>query len=540
MRRLVLILMIGVLYSQEMDWRMFQRDNQRTGFTPYKGNFSDTLYSVKDSIYFYSLTPAPPLIGDFESDGNMEIVTKCTYYFQGNYRRGIVVNDAKTGEIKWRFPLPALSDRDGDIPVIEDVNNDGIKEIITSWRPSPWCLRNANGMVFVINTQTHDSLWVYKNDTLMFTSTAAGDVDGDGINEIVFSAVKYGADTIPSLFILNGEDGSIYNIVDSFFVGNFSLYKKVPCSAYPVLCDLNNDGVYDILGVRYYSNTVFKLCAYDAKNKLFLWEKNFPAWRIAAADLDNNGINEVITLTQRTLDSPETIYIRCLNGFNGDIIWEKAMNSKERFPFPFAIGNINSDMEKEIVFAQGDWQVTGGAVYTFNKDGQILWGKDPIDLFAVLDIDHVGEYHIAPHIVDINNDGEMEILIEFAYACMIYSFNGNNGEYFLYKIPYVLPDTFPGGYVPLITFGDADNDGYLEIIATVSDVLGWHKTQLFILDETLEIKERIVLPERRKEKGFIYSVSGQRFLKEKIKKLPSGIYFSPFENKKYIILRREK
>ncbi|MEO0240852.1 MAG: hypothetical protein ABIM03_05170 [candidate division WOR-3 bacterium] len=87
MRRLVLILMIEVLYSQEMDWRMFQRDNQRTGFTPYKGNFSDTLYSVKDSIYFYSPTPTPPLIGDFESDGNMEIVTQCTYYFQGNYRR---------------------------------------------------------------------------------------------------------------------------------------------------------------------------------------------------------------------------------------------------------------------------------------------------------------------------------------------------------------------------------------------------------------------------------------------------------------------
>ncbi|MEO0231601.1 MAG: hypothetical protein ABIM29_03570 [candidate division WOR-3 bacterium] len=537
MRKLFLILMIGVLYSQEMDWRMFQRDNQRTGFTPYKGNFSNTLYSVKDSIYFYSPTPAPPLIGDFESDGNMEIVTKCTYYFQGNYRRGIVVNDAKTGEIKWRFPLPALSEKDGDIPVIEDVNNDGIKEIITSWIPQG----GVNGMVFVINTQTHDSLWVYKNDTLMFTSTAAGDVDGDGINEIVFSALKYGADTIPSLFILNGEDGSIYNIIDSFFVGGFNIYiyRRFPWCAYPVLCDLNNDGAEDIIGLRYYSDTVFKLCAFDIKNNTFLWEKNFPAWRIAAADLDNNGINEVITLTQRTLGSPETIYIRCLNGFNGDIIWEKAMDSKKRFPFPFAIGNINSDMEKEIVFAHGN-SGYGGAVYAFNKDGQILWGKDPIDLFAVLDIDHVGEYHIAPHIVDINNDGEMEILIEFAYACMIYSFNGNNGDTFVYEIPYCPPDTFPAAYVPLFTLGDADNDGYLEIIATVSDVLGWHKTQLFILNEVLIAKEKLVFPEIRKEREFIYSVSGQKFLKRKIKELPAGIYFSPFENKKYIILRREK
>ncbi len=537
MRRLFLILMIGVLYSQEMDWRMFQRDNQRTGFTPYKGNFSDTLYSVKDSIYFYSPTPAPLLIGDFESDGNMEIVVE-----SGDYEgQAITVLDANTGEIIWKFLMPFSYYGDWDIPVIEDVNNDGIKEIITSWIPE----EGVNGMVFVINTQTHDSLWVYKNDTLMFTSTAAGDVDGDGINEIVFSALKYGADTIPSLFILNGEDGSIYNIIDSFFVGGFNIYiyRRFPWCAYPVLCDLNNDGAEDIIGLRYYSDTVFKLCAFDIKNNTFLWEKNFRAWRIAAADLDNNGINEVITLTPA---GPETIYIRCLNGFNGDIIWEKAMDSKRRFSFPFAIGNINSDMEKEIVFALGNTPPYGGAVYTFNKDGEVLWGKDSIEgLYPAFDIDYVGEYHIAPHIVDINNDGEMEILIEAndasgGYWDDIYSFNGNNGDTFRYDVPYSPPDTYPGSYVVLMTLGDADNDGYLEIIATVSDELGWHGTQLFILNEVVNVKEKLVLPERRKEKGFIYSVSGQRFLKEKIKKLPSGIYFSPFENKKYIILRREK
>ena len=116
---------ISFLKANEMDWRMYQYDNQRTGFTPYKGNFLlFVMYEMwKDTI----LTEASCVLGNVDNDIDIEVVAP---EYSWNIH-GISVRNGKTGELEWVCNLPELSLWNGkSVPVIEDINNDGINEII--------------------------------------------------------------------------------------------------------------------------------------------------------------------------------------------------------------------------------------------------------------------------------------------------------------------------------------------------------------------------------------------------------------------------
>jgi len=128
MKKIMIFLMgmffISFLMANEMDWRMYQDDNQRTGFTPYKGNFQHVMYEMWHREIG---AEASLVLGNVDNDNEIEIVS-----LEGvvSLFRLIVIN-GKTGALEWVYNLPELSWQDGkSVPVIEDINNDGINEII--------------------------------------------------------------------------------------------------------------------------------------------------------------------------------------------------------------------------------------------------------------------------------------------------------------------------------------------------------------------------------------------------------------------------
>jgi hypothetical protein len=267
---------ISFLIANERDWRMYQHDNQRTGFTPYKGGFSQhQMYEMWNHI---TLTNTPLVLGDVDNDNEIEVVSTEDYW---PYKIIIIIN-GKTGQLEWSCNLPTFLHYGKSVPVIEDINNDGIKEIVYSHSGYIWDSASGRGRIYALNKVIQDTIWCFKSDTLFFTGVAVEDVDGDGLKEVIFGAGKAIGEWweyIPSIFILNGEDGSIYWKIDSFFVSqrDKEFYKTndppysfpVPVGAYPYLADLNSDGVCDIIGVKLHSDSTWHLCGIDAKIKIF-------------------------------------------------------------------------------------------------------------------------------------------------------------------------------------------------------------------------------------------------------------------------------
>jgi hypothetical protein len=410
---------ISFLIANEKDWRMYQHDNQRTGFTPYKGGFSQhQIYEMwKETIG----GEASLVLGDVDNDNEIEVVVREYWYIDG-----LSIRNGKTGQLEWVCNLPELSWRDGkSVPVIEDINNDVIKEIVYSHSGYIWDSASGRGRIYALNKVIQDTIWCFKSDTLFFTGVAVEDVDGDGLKEVIFGAGKvtgtqpYPYYYIPSIFILNGEDGSIYWKIDSFFVSqrDKEFYKitgggdpyPLPVGAYPYLGDLNSDGVCDIIGVKLHSDSTWHLCGIDAKNKNILWENDYSFFGASIGDLDNDGINEIVTsfIKRYYGINKDSIFLRCFEGNTGNLKWEYKTKGdvRTRFSYQPAVADINKDNYKEIVFV-----IEGGYCFLniFDKNGNLLH-KDSIGGWIWnWNYYECGESYYAPVIADIDNDDTEE------------------------------------------------------------------------------------------------------------------------------------
>jgi len=109
-------------------------------------------------------------------------------------------------------------------PAIGDVDNDGMLEILIGGRES-----GAASMLYYLNAEDGTQLWNYSSSWTVRETTTLGDVDNDGFLEVVFS---HG-----NLTILNGKNGTLSWTTS--LVGN--------AINTPTIGDLNNDGKLDIL-----------------------------------------------------------------------------------------------------------------------------------------------------------------------------------------------------------------------------------------------------------------------------------------------------
>lgn len=558
-----LVIVPLILYSEEKDWRFFQRDNKRRGFTPFKAYFAGFV-SYSDSFW----GTFPPGIGNVDNDPYMEIVAACTW------EPKVMVYNNKA-QIEWEYPLTYFV-HGGGIPAIEDINNDGINDIIICWSgklpsdPLRW-----RGEVYAINSATHQAFWYYEKNDFFFSSASVAEVDGDSLKEIVFGIGKpissYPLIFIPYIYVLNSEDGSIYHVFDSVYVENtyYYYYNNVigfPVGAIPVLADLNNDNIEDIVCVKYTSQGNY-LTAIDIKNKIILWENhNYSAHRITIDDIDNDGINEIVTIwyINRGSDYRDTLFVRVFKGNNGELLWEyRFVGARERNEYPNgkdvffpAIGNINNDPFKEIViYSDIDsiqmYSTGNGTIFIFDKDGNILF-KDTTIYSIYYNFCWAGYYtlhsYIAPSICDIDNDDTVDVVYTEDFRRIV-AINGIN---YVRKMWEIYPKeecmeekSFSSSYplsFPCLQYGDLDDDPFLEIVTILiyeTTPINYY-SDLFIFDIYLNENEKSYKSYLKLKDKYVYSISGQRFLKEKLKFLPKGIYFSPYENKKYFIIRRER
>ncbi len=251
------------------------------------------------------------------------------------------------------------------------------------------------------------------------TSPAVGDLDGDGVKELVFCTV-YGR-----VFALNSRGLQVwYHDV------------KEPISTPPVIADLKKDGSPEVLVLTNNGNII---CLKGSSGDL-IWNYQLPSQvlggttSLAVSDLNNNGVKAIIAA-----DNGGNLF--CLKG-DGTVLWSKKLEDK--FNSAPAIGLLSVNGEQNILIGSDR-----SPLICFSASGKELW--------RVHGEESSGS---GPLICDLNNDHSPEILVGAGKQLIAYSPGGE--KLWSYKTRGNIHDG--------ISFGDLDGDHISEVI--VADLAG--------------------------------------------------------------------
>ncbi|MEM3760280.1 MAG: FG-GAP-like repeat-containing protein [Candidatus Bathyarchaeia archaeon] len=159
---------------------------------------------------------------NLDSDDHLEIF--CGGVGWGDYTNYALDND---GTLLWTFTSRDI----GSHMAVGDVNGDGVDEIVLFTFQEIYILSKSGALLTTIQPHT-SSAWA---------NGALGDIDGDGINEIVCSVYSYDVthNFVNTLFVYN-EDGTL--LWQKSYLPN----PEGTCTN-PILVDLNGDGLQDIV-----------------------------------------------------------------------------------------------------------------------------------------------------------------------------------------------------------------------------------------------------------------------------------------------------
>ncbi len=307
---------------------------------------------------------------------------------------------------------------------------------------------NSYNKLYVINKDgSNVNGWPIEIPDPIIWSPSIGDIDGDQIDDIVFSAG------------VQNPNGSIYAYsIDGTVKQGFPFTDAGRYPILPILKDLDGDGADEIIYTKRGSSTEGYTGVLTGDGNFFpgwpILMDHYPASSCAAGDIDGDGIIEIVAESRNKL-----------------WVWDAAGNIKSGFPFDldptdvelnsFAaplLVDIDGDDQHEIIFSSHQ---PGGFTYVLSNTGELRtgWPKStPSWIYG------------AAITADINNDGNQEIFVP-EYA-------GGNQQIYGYDVNGNLIPNFPiyvgNGVANQITLADLNADGNLELICdeNVQDNLG--------------------------------------------------------------------
>ena len=316
-------------------------------------------------------------------------------------------DDYPLGETIWKYTISTGYDNSPKaIAPIEDINNDGIDDVIICSEDD--YVRCFDGAAI----DTGVVLWsheIYAGDIYSQKGLdVIEDVDGDDYQDVVVGAA-WGARLIRCI---SGESGQTIWTHDTHEYGGGGWVYQVDCSY-----DYNNDGTTDVL---------------------------------AATGDDSSDTG------------PKRIY--CLNGLNGDSIWENPLGGPgfavigvEDFTgdgHPDVLAGCSNEAETQ-GYAKGINGDTGSQVWTHTVPGSSVWAVEQIDdvsedgikdviigdfagnIYGLDATDGGQEYSnsVAPAIItrfakltDVNTDGHPDIVPAHSTTSITQAIDGQTGE----------------------------------------------------------------------------------------------------------------
>jgi hypothetical protein len=333
-------------------------------------------------------------------------------------------------------------------PAVGDIDGDGYGEVVLGLgAPAGW------GFTGGVEVFTHEGQrevgWPKHTDKNMMSSPALGDLDGDGIDDIVICSEQEGVHALMS----GSADWTNYVWTSA---------NEFTGLATPVIADLENDGSPEVLiinenGVVYAwrndGESVLYSGGFFARTYVTSRSTGFPS--LAVADLDADGQNEVIA---GVADG------NCLPGQmsaeGGVYIWDIQGNqllAPGDYPDSFtciygiAVANIDESEDLEIVTFGADTSYV--KLCAFKKDGTQPENY-PIVIEA-LDCEWFGNH---PAIGDLEGDGILEIVVTIYTIgeARVYAWHEDG-----------TPLGSVGGEGPLVSMKSPDAERKREILSTL-------------------------------------------------------------------------
>lgn len=385
---------------------------------------------------------SPPAVGDIDGDGDKEIVVGSNYVYAWHHD-GLELFDGDGDPQTWGILSTAGDQFTGAIVLSRLDANPGLDIIAADlFTKSVHCMDHKG-----------DALpgWPRVGENQFRAAPVAGDVDGDGLNEIV------AVDAAGVIYAWNADgseliDGDLNPATDGVFF-------RTPTTSFhyhtPALCDIDSDGRDEIiLGTR--SSSIYALN--DDGSAVPGWPFALPgeaAGSVAVGDVDDDGEMEVVCHTKST-----HVYL-----LNHDATvatgWPRYIPINEPFfcPSP-ALADFDGDDKLEIVLVGNTASATRLCLIKAN-------GLDYPGWPVVFNVGVATE--CSPVVADIDGDGALDIVVgdesRFLYA---FDLGGQPIDGF----PIATGDAVRA--TPFVE--DIDDDGDTEVIAA-----GWD-SNLYVWD----------------------------------------------------------
>lgn len=217
--------------------------------------------------------------GDVDADGEDEIITGA-----GNGGGPHVRIFNQSGEVEGQFFAYIQHFRGGVNVAAGDIDGDGIDEIITGAGPTG----GPHVRIFDQRGNVKDQFFAYNKFFRGGVNIAVGDIDGDGIDEIITGPGPGGGPHV-RVFDRKGNVKAQFFAYGAGFEGGVSV----------AVGDIDGDGKFEIITgagpsggphVRIFDQ------AGNAKSQFFAYNKNFRGGvNVTAGDINQDGTDEIIT-----------------------------------------------------------------------------------------------------------------------------------------------------------------------------------------------------------------------------------------------------
>ncbi len=365
----------------------------------------------------------------------------------------------KTLDIWTDFP-GAVAVQTGIAPTLADLNNDGTVEIIVPVTTASYADNRIQPRLYVYDIHGNVlSGWPKTfSEWSLRSHPAVEDINNDGIKEIVIRTEENLSDDKTRLYVFRPDGTELTGWPQ--VLGTTTSIESGITSSSPVLYDINNDGQKEIF-VGDYDGDI-----YGFKNdgsKLPGWPQGFSqnSWwgapitvkgtvrkTPAIADINNDGKAEIVATIENVNEYYCFVYAWDMNG-NVLSGWPKYTGFYGSYGSNM-LADIDKDGDKEIISPMGS------KIYAWHHNGQDVagWPKS------------YQSYYSSPAAGDINNDGYLETVVANMYNTgnhSIMSFNKDGGVGWERSVGCTW---YKGCYWQDPSISDIDNDGKIEVFGS--------------------------------------------------------------------------
>jgi len=293
-------------------------------------------------IWSYQITGTvynQPLIADINGDSQQEIV----FHAHNGAAASRVFALDKDGGLLWTFDMPSYGYFSA---MLADFDNDGNLEIVTGCDEAIYCLTTGGIQKWIYSTGASS----YAGHYFFGAGMSFADINSDGILEIVFGLQDPDDFSNSGLHVLRGTDGIL------LWRKTFSsLEYDEPWSVKPI-ADIDGDSKPEILWNHQRlngPNIESYLEVYDGYGNLeweyVLIDPSTWFWRILPADVNNDGLLEVILLNfaAQTITVIYPGIILCMGGGH-NVVWTG--EDCDGDPITIRLENANQLRNLEVAF----------------------------------------------------------------------------------------------------------------------------------------------------------------------------------------------